>query len=40
VSLTTRTSTTLEIYSHVTPDMQDQALTELVAAPGGKRAAE
>lgn len=27
-----RTSTTLDIYSHVTPDMQDQALVELEAA--------
>jgi integrase len=33
-----RTSTTLDIYSHVTPDMQDKALTELEAAIGDRRA--
>jgi integrase len=34
-----RTSTTLDIYSHVTPDMQDKALAELEEALGGKKAA-
>lgn len=33
-----RTSTTLDIYSHVTPDMQDKALSELEEALGGKKA--
>ena len=34
-----KTSTTLDIYSHVTPDMQDKALSELEDALGGKKAA-
>ncbi|MFN8801327.1 MAG: hypothetical protein ACK5ZO_04095, partial [Gemmatimonas sp.] len=34
-----RTSTTLDIYSHVTPDMQSRALAELEEALGGKKAA-
>lgn len=33
-----RTSTTLDIYSHVTPDMQDRALAELEEALGTKKA--
>lgn len=34
-----KTSTTLDIYSHVSPDMQDKALSELEEAIGAKQAA-